>query len=47
MQAIKRIQYQGHTATLFADGSIVWAGMWFENGKAANAGLLAAINRGE
>ena len=43
MKAIKRIDYKGSQAVLFANGNIMWAGMLFEGGNGANEGLLKAI----
>lgn len=43
MKPIKRVTFKGSEAILFANGDVMWAGMVFEQGKAANAGLLKAL----
>ena len=43
MNPVKRVSFQGSEAVLFANGDVMWAGMFFEQGKAANAGLLIAL----
>ena len=42
MKPVKRVSFQGSEAVLFANGDVMWAGMFFEQGKAANAGLLTS-----
>lgn len=43
MKPIKRVSFQGSEAVLFANGDVMWSGMLFEQGKAANSGLLKAL----
>lgn len=43
MKPVKRVSFQGSEAVLFSNGDVMWSGMIFEQGKAANAGLLKAL----
>lgn len=43
MKAVKRINYHGRPATLFANGDVIWADQLFPQGLGANAGLLTAL----
>lgn len=43
MKPVKRVMFKGSEAVLFANGDIAWAGMIFENGKAANLSLINAL----
>lgn len=43
MKVVKRINYHGQAATLFANGDIIWAGQLFPQGLGANAGLLTVL----
>lgn len=43
MKVIKKLNYKGSLATLFANGDVMWAGMHFPQGLGMNAGLAAAL----
>lgn len=44
MKPIKRVMFKGSEAVLFANGDIMWAGLCFEGGKAANIDLIKVLS---
>lgn len=43
MKVIKKLEYKGAVATVFANGDVIWSGMVFAGGLGMNAGLAAAL----